>query len=204
VSRPQRYQRFLKRSIDLAGSSLLIALLSPLFAALALLIRVVDGSPVIYRRRVVGPRGEFDAFKFRSMRRDADAMLDTDSTLKQTYSENFKLKSDPRVTKLGSFLRKYSLDELPQLFNVLCGQMSLVGPRMITAPELAKYGCYQELLLTMKPGITGHWQVRGRQDVEYAERVRMDVEYITHWRVAMDLKILMVTPWRVISGKGAY
>lgn len=204
MSRPQRYQRFLKRSIDLAGSSLLIALLSPLFAALALLIRVVDGSPVIYRRRVVGPRGEFDAFKFRSMRRDADAMLDTDSTLKQTYSENFKLKSDPRVTKLGSFLRKYSLDELPQLFNVLCGQMSLVGPRMITAPELAKYGCYQELLLTMKPGITGHWQVRGRQDVEYAERVRMDVEYITHWRVAMDLKILMVTPWRVISGKGAY
>jgi len=174
------------------------------FVALALLIRVVDGSPVIYRRRVVGPRGEFDAFKFRSMRRDADALLATDSTLKQTYSQNFKLKSDPRVTKLGSFLRKYSLDELPQLFNVLCGQMSLVGPRMITAPELTKYGCYQELLLTMKPGITGHWQVQGRQDVEYAERVRMDVEYITHWRVVMDLKILMITPWRVISGKGAY
>ena len=204
MSRHQPYQKLLKRFIDLAGSSLLIALLSPLFVALALLIRVVDGSPVIYRRRVVGPRGEFDAFKFRSMRPDADAVLDTDSTLKQTYSENFKLKSDPRVTKLGSFLRKYSLDELPQLFNVLCGQMSLVGPRMITAPELTKYGCYQELLLTMKPGITGHWQVQGRQDVEYAERVRMDVEYITHWRVVMDLKILMITPWRVISGKGAY
>jgi lipopolysaccharide/colanic/teichoic acid biosynthesis glycosyltransferase len=204
VSRLQPYQKLLKRTIDLAGSALLIALLSPLFVALALLIGIIDGSPVIYRRRVVGPRGEFDAFKFRSMRRDADAMLDTDSTLKQTYSENFKLKSDPRVTKLGSFLRKYSLDELPQLFNVLCGQMSLVGPRMITAPELVKYGCYQELLLTMKPGITGHWQVRGRQDVEYAERVRMDVEYITRWRVVMDLKILMITPWRVISGKGAY
>ena len=200
----QPHERALKRSIDLVGSLTLIALLSPLFVALALLIRLIDGATVIYRRRVVGPTGEFDAFKFRSMDRNADAMLESDAALRQAFLKNFKLKSDPRVTKLGSFLRKYSLDELPQLFNVLCGQMSLVGPRMITARELEEYGHYQELLLTMKPGITGHWQVRGRQDVSYSERVRMDVEYITHWRIQTDLKILMITPLRVISGRGAY
>jgi lipopolysaccharide/colanic/teichoic acid biosynthesis glycosyltransferase len=200
-----RYRdRALKRSIDLAGSLMLIALLSPFFIGLALLIVLVDGTPVIYRRRVVGPTGEFDAFKFRSMHRHADAMLETNSDLRRAFSENFKLKSDPRVTKLGSFLRKYSLDELPQLFNVLCGQMSLVGPRMITAPELEKYGRYQSLLLTMKPGITGYWQVHGRQDVSYAERVHMDVQYITRWRVRMDLEILMLTPLRVLGGRGAY
>ena len=196
--------RALKRSIDLAGSLMLIALLSPIFIGLALLIVLVDGTPVIYRRRVVGPTGEFDAFKFRSMHRHADVMLETNSDLRRAFSENFKLKSDPRVTKLGSFLRKYSLDELPQLFNVLCGQMSLVGPRMITAPELEKYGRYRSLLLTMKPGITGYWQVHGRQDVSYAERVHMDVQYITRWCVRMDLEILMLTPLRVLGGRGAY
>jgi len=196
--------RALKRSIDLAGSLALITLLSPLFVGLACLIGLVDGAPVIYRRRVVGPTGEFDAFKFRSMHRNADAMLESQSALRQAFSQNFKLKSDPRVTKLGSFLRKYSLDELPQLINVLRGQMSLVGPRMITAPELEKYGPYQELLLTMKPGITGYWQVHGRQDVSYAERVRMDVQYITRWCVRTDLEILMMTPLRVLGGRGAY
>lgn len=194
----------MKRSIDLAGSLMLIALLSPIFIAVAFLIVVVDGTPVIYRRRVVGPMGEFDAFKFRSMHRHADVMLEANSDLQRAFSENFKLKSDPRVTKLGSFLRKYSLDELPQLFNVLCGEMSLVGPRMITAPELEKYGRYRRLLLTMKPGITGYWQVHGRQDVSYAERVRMDVQYITRWHVGMDLEILMLTPLRVLGGRGAY
>jgi len=196
--------RAVKRSIDLAGSLMLIALLSPILIVLAFLIVAVDGTPVIYRRRVVGPTGEFDAFKFRSMHRHADVMLQANSDLRRAFSENFKLKSDPRVTKLGSFLRKYSLDELPQLFNVLCGQMSLVGPRMITAPELEKYGRYQGLLLTMKPGITGYWQVHGRQDVSYAERVHMDVQYITRWGVRMDLEILMLTPLRVLGGRGAY
>jgi lipopolysaccharide/colanic/teichoic acid biosynthesis glycosyltransferase len=139
----------MKRSIDLAGSLMLISLLSPIFIVVAFLIVVVDGTPVIYRRRVVGPAGEFDAFKFRSMHRHADVMLEANSDLQREFSENFKLKSDPRVTKLGFFLRKYSLDELPQLVNVLRGEMSLVGPRMITAPELEKYGRYQRLLLTM-------------------------------------------------------
>jgi lipopolysaccharide/colanic/teichoic acid biosynthesis glycosyltransferase len=201
---PQWYERALKRIIDTAGAMVLLVVSSPLLIGLALLIRFCDGAPVIYRRRVVGTAGEFDAFKFRTMCRDADAILAADPILYQAFTQKHKLKSDPRVTKLGSVVRKYSLDELPQLFNVLFGQMSLVGPRMITVPELQKYGKYQKLLLTMKPGITGYWQVHGRQDVSYAERVHMDVHYIAHWRVRTDLEILVLTPLRVLGGKGAY
>jgi len=138
------------------------------------------------------------------MRRDADQVLQRDRALRDAFHQNFKLKSDPRVTKLGAVLRKFSLDELPQLFNVVRGEMSLVGPRMITAPELEKYGEYQQLLLTVRPGITGYWQVYGRQEVSYEERVRMDVEYIRNWSLGMDLKLLWLTPWRVIRGRGAY
>jgi lipopolysaccharide/colanic/teichoic acid biosynthesis glycosyltransferase len=193
-----------KRAVDMVGSLLLIVLLSPVLAVLAALVFLADGNPIIFRRRCVGPRGEFDAFKFRTMRRDADRMLQSDESLRQSYQQNFKLKSDPRVTRLGAVLRKFSLDELPQLFNVLRGQMSLVGPRMITAPELQKYGEHQELLLTVRPGVTGHWQVHGRQEVSYEERVRMDVEYIRNWSLGTDLKLLCLTPARVIRGRGAY
>jgi lipopolysaccharide/colanic/teichoic acid biosynthesis glycosyltransferase len=114
------------------------------------------------------------------------------------------LKRDPRVTRLGAVLRKFSLDELPQLFNVIRGQMSLVGPRMITAPELEKYGEHKALLLSVKPGLTGYWQVHGRQEVSYAERVRMDVDYIRNWSLRTDMELLLLTPWRVIRGRGAY
>jgi lipopolysaccharide/colanic/teichoic acid biosynthesis glycosyltransferase len=169
-----------------------------------LLVLVSDGVPILFRRRCIGPRGEFDAFKFRTMRRDADQVLQRDRALRDAFHQNFKLKSDPRVTKLGAVLRKFSLDELPQLFNVVRGEMSLVGPRMITAPELEKYGEHQQLLLTVRPGITGYWQVYGRQEVSYEERVRMDVEYIRNWSLGMDLKLLWLTPWRVIRGRGAY
>jgi lipopolysaccharide/colanic/teichoic acid biosynthesis glycosyltransferase len=194
----------LKRVIDMLGALTLITILSPLLVLVALLVSVCDGAPVIHRRRVVGRAGEFDAFKFRTMRTDADEILKSDPVLRRAFMENFKLKSDPRVTKLGSVLRKYSLDELPQLLNVLFGQMSLVGPRMITAAELDKYGDYRQLLIKMKPGITGYWQVHGRQDVSYAERVRMDVEYVQNWRLRKDLEILMLTPKRVLAGRGAY
>jgi lipopolysaccharide/colanic/teichoic acid biosynthesis glycosyltransferase len=199
-----RFPRLLKRTIDVTGSGVLILLLLPVFVVLASLIRLVDGAPVIYRRRVVGHRGGFDAYKFRTMIPEADAMLAADARLRMAFTQQFKLKSDPRVTRLGAWLRKYSFDELPQLFNVLKGQMSLVGPRMITAPELQKYGPYQQLLLTVKPGLTGYWQVRGRQEVSYAERVRMDVYYITHWSLGLDLVILLKTPSRVMLGEGAY
>jgi lipopolysaccharide/colanic/teichoic acid biosynthesis glycosyltransferase len=200
----QIYEHFIKRVVDLLGSSVLLCLLSPVLLTVALLVWMSDGAPVFYRRRVVGAQGEFDAYKFRTMLRNADAILAADPELRDAFTKDFKLKSDPRVTRVGAWLRKYSLDELPQLANVFKGQMSLVGPRMITAPELAKYGEYQELLLSVKPGLTGYWQIQGRQDVPYDERVRMDVQYITQWSLGLDFVILLKTPWRVIHGEGAY
>ena len=200
----QTYEHFLKRAVDVLGSSVLLCLLSPVFLVVALLVWMSDGLPVFYRRRVVGPGGEFDAYKFRTMLRNADAILAADPELREAFTKDFKLKSDPRVTRVGVWLRKYSLDELPQLANVLKGQMSLVGPRMITAPELSKYGPYQELLVSVRPGLTGYWQIQGRQDVSYEERVGMDVQYIAHWTLGLDFLILLKTPWRVIRGEGAY
>jgi lipopolysaccharide/colanic/teichoic acid biosynthesis glycosyltransferase len=193
-----------KRAIDLLGSAILIFLLSPVFLGIACLILVADGVPVIYRRRVIGTRGEFDAYKFRTMIRDADAVLAANPELSEAFTQQFKLRSDPRVTRLGAWLRKYSLDELPQLVNVLKGQMSLVGPRMITSAELHKYVPHEALLLTVKPGLTGYWQVEARQEVSYAERVRMDVYYITNWSFWLDLKILFRTPSKILRAQGAY
>jgi lipopolysaccharide/colanic/teichoic acid biosynthesis glycosyltransferase len=198
------YQRFLKRAIDVLGSATLLCLLCPLLLFIALLIAVTDGFPIIYLRRVVGVNQSFDAYKFRTMCRNADAMLQASPELQEAFTHNFKLRSDPRITRVGSWLRRYSLDELPQLMNVLRGQMSLVGPRMISAPELSKYGEYQSVLISVQPGLTGYWQTRGRQDVSYGERVQMDMHYITHWTLGLDLNILLRTPWTVIKGKGAY
>jgi lipopolysaccharide/colanic/teichoic acid biosynthesis glycosyltransferase len=190
--------------MDLLGALVLLFALSPLLFLIAFLIFVTDGLPIIYLRRVVGTEGEFNAYKFRTMCPNADAILEGNPALRDQFTRNFKLKSDPRVTRLGGWLRKYSLDELPQLINVVRGQMSLVGPRMITAAELNKYGEYQDLLRTVKPGLTGYWQVRGRQQISYEERVSMDIYYITHWSVGLDLRILLQTPWIVIKSKGAY
>lgn len=190
--------------MDVLGGSVALLLLTPVLLFIALLIIIFDGWPVIYLRRVVGAAGEFNAYKFRTMCRNADEVLNRDTELRQAFTQNFKLKSDPRVTRAGEYLRRYSLDELPQFVNVVRGQMSLVGPRMITAEELRRYGESQDLLLSVKPGLTGYWQIKGRQDVSYEERVQMDVHYITHWSLSLDLKILLGTPLRVIRGKGAY
>ena len=193
----------LKRTLDVVGAAFGLLLLSPVLLVIAALVKLQDGGPVFYRRHVVGPGGSFDAFKFRSMRTDAEATLNANPTLRESFEQNFKLKDDPRITRIGSRLRRHSLDELPQLFNVLLGQMSLVGPRMITAAELKKYGKYQPLLLSVKPGLTGYWQVQGRQNVGYKQRVEMDVYYIQHWSLKLDLRILSQTPWKVLKGEGA-
>jgi lipopolysaccharide/colanic/teichoic acid biosynthesis glycosyltransferase len=197
-----------KRALDAAGAAILLALLSPVLALLALLIKLQDGGPVIHRRRVVGhfggARGEFDAFKLRSMRVDADEILKNDPALRREFEINFKLKQDPRITRLGAFIRKTSLDELPQLFNVLRGQMSLVGPRMITPAELIKFGEAAWIFSTVKPGLTGYWQIQGRQEVSYDQRVAMELYYVQHWSLLLDLKILVMTPLRVVRGSGAY
>lgn len=202
--RTQWIQQCGKNCLDYVGASVLILVLAPLFFLLGLLVALEDGWPVIHRRRVVGMRGEFDAFKFRSMKRNADAMLAADPILREEFERNFKLTKDPRLTRLGYILRKFSLDELPQLFNVLKGQMSLVGPRMKTPLELEKYGKAKEIVLTVKPGITGLWQVSGRQKVDYEERIEMDVHYVQNWSLWMDLTILFKTPLKVLRAEGAY
>src|SRR5215831_3745665 len=192
-------RRLWKACLDSIGAGILIVLLAPVMILLSALVFIDDGWPIIYRRRVLGRRGEFDAYKFRSMRRYADAVLAKDETLRNEYERNFKLTKDPRLTRSGAWLRKFSLDELPQLFNVIRGQMSLVGPRMISPAEIQKYGRFGKTLLSVKPGITGYWQVRGRQNVSYDERVKMDVYYIENWSLAMDLGILLRTPVKVFQ-----
>jgi len=199
-----RWGRIAKRTVDLVGSVVLLVLLMPVIAVLILLICWEDAGPVIYRRRVIGPRGEFDAFKLRSMRVDADRILERDAVMRKEFEINFKLKDDPRITRIGAFSRKLSLDELPQLVNVLRGQMSLVGPRMITPAELEKYGEAGWIFSSMKPGLTGYWQVSGRQGVCYSERVEMDLHYVRNWSWWMDAWILIRTPLRVLRGAGAY
>src|SRR6266404_3969984 len=191
-----------KRVGDLVGSALLLVSLSPLLLLLAIVVLLDDGWPVVYRRQVVGRNGRFDAFKFRTMRRDAQAVLDANPILRAEFERNFKLKVDPRVTRSGAILRRFSLDELPQLVNIFRGQMSFVGPRMITTPELSKYGAYASLLLKVKPGLTGYWQVSGRQEVNYEERVRMDMHYIQNWSIGLDMEILLRTPLKVLKREG--
>ena len=195
---------FLKRALDLTIALPLVLLLSPVFVVIGLLVALEDGWPVIYRRRVVGKEGEFDAYKFRSMRKDADAILAASPCLKLEFERNFKLQDDPRITAVGKMLRKLSLDELPQLLNVIKGQMSVVGPRMVCAAELGKYRSHRQLLLTVKPGLTGYWQVNGRQRVGYEERVKMDMYYIQNWSLGMDIGILLRTPIKVFQRDGAY
>lgn len=194
----------LKRLLDIFGAATLIVLLLPLFIFAAVLVFIDDGAPLIHRRRVLGPTGDFDAFKFRTMRRNADLLLAANPRLLAEYQRNFKLANDPRITRVGALLRKLSIDELPQLFNVLIGQMSLVGPRMITSPELDKYGPYKSLLLSSKPGLTGYWQVFGRQSVSYEERVQMDIYYLQNWSLGMDFILLLRTPLKVLNMEGAY
>ncbi len=194
-----------KTLVDYSAAVVLLILLSPIFIALALMIKSDSPGPVFHRRRVVGRGGQpFDAFKFRTMRIDGDAILAQYPELQAELKQNHKLKHDPRVTRVGQILRHTSLDELPQLFNILLGQMSLVGPRMITLEEMDKYGKWRWNLLTVKPGITGLWQISGRSDVTYEERVRLDMYYIRNYTLWLDLQILWRTAPAVLRRQGAY
>jgi lipopolysaccharide/colanic/teichoic acid biosynthesis glycosyltransferase len=172
---------------------------------LAILVKSDSPGPVFHRRRVIGRGGQpFDAFKFRTMYVNGDAILSQYPELRQELKRNHKLKNDPRVTRIGSFLRRSSLDEVPQLFNILLGQMSLVGPRMITMEEMDQYGKWRWNLLTVKPGITGLWQISGRSDVSYEERVRLDMYYIRNYTLWLDILILWRTIPAVLRRQGAY
>ena len=201
----RRFSQAVKRVFDLSMAMALCLLLAPLLIATMLGIKLSSPGPLLHRRRVVGRGGrEFDAFKFRSMRVDADRVLQDDAVLWAAFQANHKLPRDPRVTPIGRILRRYSIDELPQLLNVVRGEMSLIGPRMVTTPELERYGQHIDTLLSVQPGMTGLWQVSGRQTTSYERRVELDVHYVEHWSLLLDLRILLKTPLVVFRGEGAY
>jgi exopolysaccharide biosynthesis polyprenyl glycosylphosphotransferase len=199
-------RRILKGLFDRALALLLVVLLAPLLAGIALLIRSTSKGPAFFRQVRVGRGGdEFRVFKFRTMRVDAEQLLtDLESRNENADGLLFKIRDDPRVTKHGRWLRKYSLDELPQLFNVLRGEMSLVGPRPPLPTEVARYGDDVRRRLLVKPGITGLWQISGRSDLDWDETVRLDLYYVENWSIAFDFLILWRTFFAVLEGRGAY
>ena len=201
--------RFTKNAMDLVLSSFFLIFLTPVIFIIYIAVFIDSKGHPIFAHERVGYMGKrFKMLKFRTMRLDGDRILkealEKSEELKKEWSENFKLKDDPRVTRLGRFLRKTSLDELPQFFNILKGEMSLVGPRPIVEEEIKKYGEYFDYYKLVKPGITGLWQVSGRNDVSYSERVMMDVWYVRNWSVGLDIVIILKTIYSVLSLKGSY
>jgi exopolysaccharide biosynthesis polyprenyl glycosylphosphotransferase len=214
----KRASLVIKRSIDVAGSLLALLLASPLFFAIALIVKLTSKGPALFRQERVGQYGrKFTFLKFRSM------YLNNDHTIHREFVNHliegarnsphspgechtaYKLTNDPRITRVGKFLRKTSLDELPQLFNVLAGEMSLVGPRPPLPYEVDRYDIWhRRRLLAVKPGLTGLWQVTGRSRTTFDEMVRLDLRYAQSWSLWLDLKILIQTPWAVVAGDGAY
>lgn len=210
----------LKRLIDITASIILIIIFSPIMLATALIIKLTSSGPVLVEKNNshmirLGKNGKpFRLFKFRSMIVNSDNLITKDPKYKKLYevwkNTNFKLIKDPRVTKIGKFIRKYSIDETPQFFNVLKGEMSLIGPRPYHVDELKKQQLkypgtekYVKEMHKVKPGITGYWQVEGRSDVNFDKRIEMDAYYARKKSLLFDLLIILKTPWAMISGKGA-
>lgn len=196
----------IKRMADFMGALIGLILLSPIFLIVAISIKIEDPKgKIIFGHKRVGLNGKiFKCWKFRSMVHNAEEILNTlTPEQKKEYSETFKLKEDPRITKVGNFIRKTSLDELPQLINILMGQMSIVGPRPIVTKELEFYGEYAQYLKSIKPGLTGLWQVSGRSDTTYEERVELDMEYVVKRGVFLDIYIIFMTFIKVIKREGA-
>ncbi len=206
-----------KRIIDVISSMFLLLLFSPIIILVAIAIKVESKGPVLADtpRRVGKNNRFFYPYKFRSMIVNAYYLLKTDPKFKAAYEEqqkggNYKIKNDPRITRVGKFIRKHSLDEIPQLFNVLKGEMSLVGPRPYYPEELEQqhqtYPKTKKLVqevLSVKPGITGFWQVSGRSELKFDKRIQMDAEYARKKSILLDLWIILKTPWAMVSGKGA-
>lgn len=201
--------RYLKAALDYLLTIVGTILILPLLLFIAVWIYLDSPGPVIFRHMRVGKDGKlFPCYKFRSMyinsQEKLNEILAENSAMREEWERDFKLKNDPRITKSGAFLRKTSLDELPQIFNVLRGDMSLVGPRPVVQEELARYGEFVQDYLMVKPGITGMWQVNGRSDTTYEERVQMDVWYVRNWSVWLDVMLLWRTIKSVFQCKGAY
>ena len=192
----------LKKIFDVSISFISLILLSPIFLILAILVKLDSKGPVFYAHKRKGKnRSDIKIYKFRTMYSNADEIFQSFTTeQKEEYYKNFKLDNDPRVTKLGGFL---SLDELPQLLNVLKGDLSLIGPRPIVEKEISKYGEYADKFFSVIPGITGYWQANGRSDTSYDERIQMDMYYIDNRSFMMDIKIILKTVISVIKKEGA-
>jgi exopolysaccharide biosynthesis polyprenyl glycosylphosphotransferase len=197
--------KILKVMLDYCFAIASMIFVLPLTLILGILIKLDSKGPVFYKRRVMGTQGNvFNAFKFRTMHVNGDEILDAHPDLKEKLEHDHKLKEDPRVTRVGHLIRKYSLDEFPQFFNVLRGEMAVVGPRMISPKEMQEYNRNGMNLLTVKPGITGLWQVSGRSDVTYQERVQLDMYYIRNWSLWKDIQLIFKTIPAMISKRGAY
>jgi exopolysaccharide production protein ExoY len=198
-----------KRLFDLAMSVTALVVLAPLFICIALLILISDGRPVLISQRRVGHRGRpFECLKFRSMVVNAPAVLDShlreNPEAAREWNDTQKLKDDPRITPLGQVIRRLSVDELPQLINVMRGDMSIVGPRPVVTAELERYGEAVEAYMQVRPGLTGAWQVSGRSDVSYETRVALDTQYVRNWSMAEDIRIIAKTVPAVLTSKGSY
>jgi exopolysaccharide production protein ExoY len=199
----------IKRLFDILVALIAIFLLSPLFCLVALAIKLWDRGPVVYRHRRVGLNGrDFDCLKFRSMLVDGDEVLSrhlaANGEAAREWEQTRKLRRDPRITPLGLSMRKTSIDELPQLFNILKGDMSFVGPRPIVAAEVPKYGAAIDHYMLARPGLTGPWQISGRNDVDYSTRVALDCEYVEEWSLRRDLAIIAQTARVVVTSRGCY
>lgn len=198
-------QRFVKRAFDVAGAGALILVLSPALLVLALIVRLDSPGPILFRQERVGTQGSrFQMLKFRSMVVDAEKKLQDLQLMNQGSGVLFKIKDDPRVTRVGRFIRRYSLDELPQLFNVLSGSMSLVGPRPPLPSEVEQYENHVHRRLLVRPGLTGLWQVSGRSLLSWEDTVRLDLYYVENWSVSGDISILLRTFRAVVSRHGAF
>jgi len=193
-----------KRAMDLLGAAAALIVLSPILAVVALLILITDGRPILFRQPRAGRDGQpFSIAKFRTMRRGADAERDALRARNEIQGgASFKLTDDPRVTKLGQALRRWSIDELPQFWNVLLGDMSLVGPRPHPFDDVAGYADWHHRRLEMKPGITGLWQISARSNPDFDEWVRLDLEYIDHWSLGLDVQIMLKTPGALLRAEG--
>jgi lipopolysaccharide/colanic/teichoic acid biosynthesis glycosyltransferase len=211
IALQSRRSRVIKRAGDIVFSLAILCLGSPLYLALALMVKLTSRGPVFYVQQRVGrDYRSFGCIKFRTMRRDADRilsrLLEESPDLQEEFRNDFKLRNDPRITRLGRFLRRSSLDELPQFLNVLRGEMSVVGPRPIVRQELPRYGERMDEVLAVRPGLTGLWQVSGRNNLSYRQRVLLDLRYARHRSLRMDLLIILRTIRVILDprDRGAY
>lgn len=194
-----------KRFLDIFLSSIGLIILSPIFLIIAIIIKLDSKGPVFFVHSRIGEKGKpIGIYKFRTMVTNAEELIKKFTPeQKEEFEKNFKLENDPRVTKIGNFLRKTSLDELPQILNILKGELSIIGPRPIVQAELEKYGDDKEKFLSVKPGLTGYWAANGRSDISYEERIQMELYYVDNMSFWLDIKIFFKTIFAVIKKEGA-